>query len=76
MTLRKPRLDWIKEVLADPEDSAVPAPASAGIVWSPPTASDDPPPLNDRSGAPERDDQLLCPSWQLMRHAATRKSRL
>jgi hypothetical protein len=76
MTLRKPRLDWIKEVLADLEDSAVPVPSSAGTVWSPPTASDDRPPVNDRPGGPEDDDQLLCPSRQLMRLAAIRKSRL
>jgi hypothetical protein len=79
MTLRKPRLDWIKEVLADLEDYGErPCPTSLGIIWRPAMASADFQPLNDRleSDRPERPegDRLFCPSWQLMRLTVARKS--
>jgi hypothetical protein len=75
MTTRKPRLDWIKEVLADLEDDAEHAPAmSPGIAWQLGTVSADFRSMNHRPEWPEGDDRLFCPSWQLMRLTAARKS--
>jgi hypothetical protein len=71
MTMRRPRLDWIKEVLADLEEVRERAPAmSLDIVSLPATASADLQPTNDRAQTPESDDR--CPSWQLMRLAVAR----
>jgi hypothetical protein len=72
MTPRQPRLDWIKEVLADLAVDGESAPVPCGIVRHRATASararsmDDPPEL------PEREDRLVCPSWQLIRLAVAR----
>jgi hypothetical protein len=53
MTIRKPRLDWIKEVLADLEDACEPAaPTSLRIVSPPATASTDLQPMNDHAETP------------------------
>jgi hypothetical protein len=72
MTTRRPRLDWIKEVLADLEDVGECAPATSRIVSLPTTASADLQPTNDRAQTPEGDDR--CPSWQLMRLTVARRS--
>jgi hypothetical protein len=76
MAPRKPRLDWIKEVLADRGDRAPPPPL--GFVWRPGTESADFQSMNDRPERPperpEGDDRPFCPSWQLMRLTAARKS--
>jgi hypothetical protein len=85
MVARKPSLDWIKEVLADPEDCGERAQRSPrGLVWRPETErpeterpeteSPDLQPMNDRSERSEGDDRQFCPSWQLMRLTAARKS--
>jgi hypothetical protein len=80
MTPRKPKLDWIKEVLADLEDQGERVcPTSLGTLWRPRTAPADFHPMNerpknDRSESLERDDRLFCPSRQLMRHTAARKA--
>jgi hypothetical protein len=73
MTTRRPRLDWIKEVLADLEEVGERTPAmSLDIVCLPATASADLQPMNDRAQAPEGDGR--CPSWQLMRFTVARRS--
>jgi hypothetical protein len=73
MTMRRPRLDWIKEVLADLEEVGLHAPAiSLDIVSLPATASADLQPMNDRAQTLEGDDR--CPSWQLMRLTVARSS--
>jgi hypothetical protein len=75
MVTRKPSLDWIKEVLADPGDSGERArPVSLGFVWRPGTESVDLQPMNDPPEMPEGDERPFCPSWQLMRLMAARKS--
>jgi hypothetical protein len=75
MATRKPSLDWIKEVLSDPGDGGQPArPASLGLVWAPATESPDLQPMNDRPERSDADDRLFCPSWQVMRLKAARKS--
>jgi len=75
MTTRRPKLDWIKEVLADLEDVGEHAPAmSPDIMWRPAMASADSQSGSDRSQEPESDDRLFCPSWQLMRLTAARRS--
>jgi hypothetical protein len=87
MVTRKPRLDWIKEVLADSGDCGERArPASLGFAWPPATESaklqpDLQPnlqpnlqPMNDRPERPKGDDRLFCPSWHLMRLTAAGKS--
>jgi hypothetical protein len=78
MTLRKPKLDWIKEVLADLEDDGEHL-TSFDIVWGSGTASVDSQPIEnpldqDQSESLAGDDHLFCPSWQLMRLTAARKS--
>jgi hypothetical protein len=73
MATRKPRLDWIKEVLADPEEVGEPDPAvSPGIVSLRATESADLQPSIGRARAPEGDDR--CPSWPLMRLTVARRS--
>jgi hypothetical protein len=73
MTTRRPRLDWIKEVLADLEDVGEPSPSmSRRIVSLPATASADLQPMNDRAEEPEPDHR--CPSWPLMRLTVAQKS--
>jgi hypothetical protein len=85
MGARKPSLDWIKEVLADPEDCgerAQPAPRALARrpaterpeTERPETQSPDLQPMNDRPEGSEGDDRQFCPSWQLMRVTAARKS--
>jgi hypothetical protein len=76
MVARKPSLDWIREVLADPADCGGRArPASQGFVWRPAVVeSVDLQSINNRPERPEGDDRLFCPSWQLMRLTAARKS--
>jgi hypothetical protein len=78
MTLRKPKLDWIKEVLAGLEEDGA-RPTSFDTVWGSETASADFPALEnqfdrDQSESLAGDDHLFCPSWQLMRLTAARKS--
>jgi hypothetical protein len=68
---RKPRLDWIKEVLADPADEHAPSPLPARMVWRAASAAADFQSLDDRVRAPEGHERLFCPSWQQMRLAAT-----
>jgi hypothetical protein len=68
---RKPRLDWIKEVLADLVDDGEPAVSCSGMVWRSAAASADFQSLNDRSQVPEGDERLFCPSWQQVLLAAT-----
>jgi hypothetical protein len=75
MTMRKPRLDWIKEVLAGLEDAGEPAPApltSLRIVSLPATAPADLQPMNDRAETPKQDDR--CPSWPLVRRAVAQRA--
>jgi hypothetical protein len=67
---RKPRLDWIKEVLADRADDGEPAPLPARIVWRTASAADFQS-LDDRPPAPEGDERLFCTSWRQVRLAAT-----
>jgi hypothetical protein len=67
---RKPRLDWIKEVLADLADDGEAEASPSGIVWQSATASADFQSSNDRPQAPDGDEQLFCPSWQQVRLVA------
>jgi hypothetical protein len=74
MTTRKPRLDWIKEVLADLADDGEPPGLPSGIVWQSAAVSADFQLLNDRPCAPETDERWFCPSWQQVRLVATPRS--
>jgi hypothetical protein len=68
---RKPRLDWIKEVLADRADDGEPTPLPSRIVWRAASATTDIQSSDDRPPAPEGDERMFCPSWQQVRLAAT-----
>jgi hypothetical protein len=72
MSARKPSLDWIKEVLADPESDNDAGLLPIGIVLEGESADD----RSAHDGVPsrDRDNQLLRPSWPRMRLAATQKS--
>src|SRR5450755_1614502 len=77
MTTHKPRLDWVKEVLADKGERA--CPTSLGILLRSGATSVVLQSMNDRPEShrpesPEGDDRLLCPPWQLMRLTAARKA--
>jgi hypothetical protein len=70
MSPRKPRLDWIKEVLADFDNSDEGARlAPIETVGECEAAPDG----DDRTARPDSDDPLLCPCWQLMRLSAAQK---
>jgi hypothetical protein len=75
MGARKPRLDWIRQVLVDLEDTgdiAEQAPLTlheqSGLVSIGPQTTD------DTCYALNGDDPLLCPSWQLMRLTAASRA--
>jgi hypothetical protein len=74
MTPRQPRLDWIREVLADLAADDGRAPASFGTIERREPASANAhatdAPLVELTG----EDRLLCPSWQLIRLAVMRNS--
>ncbi|HEY6257558.1 MAG TPA: hypothetical protein VIY51_17370 [Xanthobacteraceae bacterium] len=78
MSERKPRLDWIRKVLVDLDDQhgrVIMMPRR--IALAPEIVPADHSPMDhsriaDHSDAEESSAQL-CPSWQLMRLAATRK---
>jgi hypothetical protein len=75
MSQRKPKLDWIKQVLADTESVAGRArPGPIEIVRGRETASADIRLIRDRRERPDDDDRPVCASWQLMRFAAAQKS--
>jgi hypothetical protein len=74
MSPRQPRLDWIKEVLADLAADGARAPAPRGIVRQCETASVDARSADDLPAASDGWDRLICPSWQLIRLAVTRSS--
>jgi hypothetical protein len=74
MTLRKPRLDWIKTVLADVETDGERASAAFGFVRRAETVSADVGSMAERPQEPEGEDGLLCPPCRLIRIAATRDS--
>jgi hypothetical protein len=74
MTPRPPRLDWIKEVLADLAADGERAPASCDIVRQRETASADVRSMDAPRVELTGEDRLLCPSWQLIRLAVTRNS--
>jgi hypothetical protein len=72
MTTRQPRLDWIKEVLADLAADGEHAPASRSFVRQCKTALVGVGSTDDPDGLPDRDDPPICPSWQSIRLAVTR----
>jgi hypothetical protein len=72
MTPRQPRLDWIKEVLADLAADGERAPAQCDLVRQRATASVSARSMDDPLELPDREDRLVCPSWQLIRLAVTR----
>jgi hypothetical protein len=74
MSVRKPSLDWIKEVLADPENENDAGLVPIGIVLERESAPADDRASHDGAPSPDRDDRLLCPSWPRMRLATTKKS--
>jgi hypothetical protein len=67
---RKPRLDWIKEVLADLADDSETDASPSGIVWRSAAASAEFQSEDDRPPAPEDDERWFCPSWQQVLLAA------
>jgi hypothetical protein len=72
MTPRQPRLDWIKEVLADLAADGERAPAPGGTVRQQAAASAGARLMGDPPAAPDREDRPICPSRQLIRLAVTR----
>jgi hypothetical protein len=72
MTTRQPRLDWIKEVLADLAADGERAPASRSFVRQREIASAGVRSTDDPAGLLDRDDPPICPSWQSIRLAVTR----
>jgi hypothetical protein len=74
LCMRKPRLDWIRAVLADLEADAEHAPATFGILRGNEPASADVPQAHDRLDRTEAEDRRFCPSRRLIRIVATANS--
>jgi hypothetical protein len=72
MTTRQPRLDWIKEVLADLAADGEGAPASRSFVRQREIVSAGVRSADDPAELPDRKDPPICPSWQSIRLAVTR----
>jgi hypothetical protein len=72
MAPRQPRLDWIKEVLADLAAEGEGAPASRSFVRQREIVSAGVRSADDPAELPDREDPPICPSWQSIRLAVTR----
>jgi hypothetical protein len=72
MTPRQPRLDWIKEVLADLAADSERAAVPYSPVLQRATMSADARSMDDPPALPDLEDRLVCPSWQSIRLAVTR----
>jgi hypothetical protein len=72
MTPRQPRLDWIKEVLADLAADGERTPAPRGGLRQRATAAVSTRSMDDPLELQEREDRLICPSWRLIRLAVIR----